>query len=154
MHAQLCHHVGRTRDGTEAAPTIDITYRTAMQYCIDHTTHTIPKSIAQQSTGSDVQHQQKQHTGEDASIEDVEGHDGAPRLRDSGGETRVVVKAEVMLKPHHRGRGRGRAPVPHGGGGIGGDDPALASVPQDPTAVGRGWEKQTEPEREQSHGMC
>jgi len=60
----------------------------------------------------------------------------------------VVVDAEVMLKPHHRSR----APVPHGGGGIGGDDPALASVPQDPTAVGRGWEKRPETEREQSHG--
>jgi hypothetical protein len=53
-----------------------------------------------------------------------------------------------MLKPHHRGR----APVPHGGGGIGGNDPALASVSQDPTAVGRDWEKLPEPEREQSHG--
>lgn len=61
----------------------------------------------------------------------------------------MIVDAEVMLKPHHRGR----ATVPHGVGGIGGDDPALASsVPQDPTAVGRGWEKRPEPEREQSHG--
>lgn len=60
----------------------------------------------------------------------------------------MVVDAEVMLKPHHRGG----SPVPDGGGGIGGDDPALALVPQDPTAVGRGWEKRAEPEREQSHG--
>jgi len=60
----------------------------------------------------------------------------------------VVVDAEIMLKPHHRGR----APVRHGGGGIGGDDPALASVSQDRTAVGRGWEKRPETERKQSHG--
>lgn len=60
----------------------------------------------------------------------------------------MVVDAEIMLEPHHRGR----APVPHGGGGIGGDDPALAPVPEAPTAVGRGWEKRPETEREESHG--
>lgn len=53
----------------------------------------------------------------------------------------MVVDAEVMLKPHHRG-----------GGGIGGDDPAPASIPQGAMAVERGGEKLPEPEREQSHG--
>lgn len=60
----------------------------------------------------------------------------------------MVVDAEVMLEPHHRGR----AAAPHGVGGIGGNDPALAPVPEDPTVVGWGWEKRPETEREESHG--
>lgn len=60
----------------------------------------------------------------------------------------MVVDAEIMLEPHHRGR----APVPHGVGGIGSDDPALEPVPEDPTTVGRGREKRPETEREEIHG--
>ena len=62
----------------------------------------------------------------------------------------MVVDAEVMLEPHHRGRGR--APVPHGRGGIGGDDPDPAPVAEDPAALWRGWEKRPDTEREESHG--
>ena len=60
----------------------------------------------------------------------------------------MVVDAEVMLEPHHRGR----APVPHGRGGIGGDDPDPAPVAEDPAALWRGWEKRPDTEREESHG--
>jgi hypothetical protein len=126
VQLQLWYHVGCTRDGTKP-------HHSARSIPKFHTPNTQPDRASSTNTTN--------ITGEDASVEDVKRHDGAPRLRDGGGEARVVVDAEIMLKPHHRGS----APVPHGGGGIGGDDPDSASVPQDPTVVGRGREKRPEP---------
>jgi hypothetical protein len=89
----------------------------------------------------------KQLTGKDAAVEDVERHDGAAALGAGGDEARVVVDAEVMLEPHHRGRAARL-------GGAAGDEEALAAAAEAALRGRRGEEAVVvaEAEREECHG--